>query len=161
MIGVTSAGTFAEQFIKSLSLAVEQKLILDKSIIQNLGYCWNDILAGRKDKLTLINEDYGEFVDWVGLKYYLFGSYADSDLYVSTWLYNDQDGNIVFEVTELFKWSIKKTYSEQDPEFLQYLEFLKGYQSIIKVIITPGYAKDLLENIQTLYKLFQQNEQKQ
>ena len=160
LIGIGSAGVFVDKFIKVLSLALKNKLKLNRSIIKSLGYYWNEIFANREGKVNLIHEKNDEgVVDWVGLKHYLFDTSAD-DSCVSSWLYNDKDGNIILEITELFKWPIKEKYSEKNKEFSNYINFLNNYKPTAKVCITPGYAKQLLQNLHILYEVFDLNEQK-
>jgi len=158
LIGQDSAGELIEQFERVLYAALDQKLILDKSIRKNLGYYWNEIFADRESFVDLVYDlnVFGSPVGWVGSKYLVWSTQAPSYPLISTWMYNDMNGNIVLEVSEMFAWSKEEDVDQNN----KYAVFLKNYKPLFKEIISQRIAQQWLHQVQELYAVFYKNEQK-
>jgi len=53
--------------------------------------------------------------------------------FYNSWMHNDQDGNIVFQITPLYPWH--RTTKKDFPNRISYNKFIKNYKPIIKVLI--------------------------
>lgn len=79
---------------------VFQKLLegtktLDKSITHDVGFEWNEYFADKRGP-TEADQYY-----WTGNSHKQIRPYYDG------WLYNDEDGNIIFEITPFYPWFYK------------------------------------------------------
>lgn len=106
-------------FVKNL---IENKMILDKKITPDLGFEWNQFYQGLIKDTDILEK-------------YHFVSNAHKQIrpYYNSWFYNDEDGNIVFEITPFypFHYETKKSH----PDFITYKQFMKSYKPIVKIII--------------------------
>jgi len=157
-VGQDVAGDFFESFIRKLKKAINNKLQLHESLIKNLGFMQNEYYhEPSRDKPCFIKilSKSGESKFWVGLNYQIWETFADANPYVSTWLYNDDDENIIFEVTKNYKWhfTILEGVSE-DPEFETYEEFMKKYKPLIHRVIPRDVAIEWLKQLMNVYKDF-------
>lgn len=70
--------------------------------------------------------------------------------YYDSWLYNDKDGNIIFEITPFYPGHSvnKKTF----PDRIPYKEWIKDYKPIIKVMIPKENVKQWIKQAKGLTK---------
>ncbi|MBI2352975.1 hypothetical protein HYV11_01880 [Candidatus Dependentiae bacterium] len=160
IIGKNDAGGFLEKFKLLLPLALEQKLMLDESIKKNLGYYWNEIFADRKSFVNLVykHASDGKYTYWIGMNYFMASTCAPHDPVVTTWMYNDTNGDIILEITERFTWSEQEIASPEEMD--RYFAFLKNYKPILKQVIPQKVAEQWLKKAKKWYKIFYDNEQK-
>jgi hypothetical protein len=158
LIGMKYAGCM-ESFVEKLSNAVAGNLYLHPSIKNNLGYLWNEEFQQKSGLFYIPTED-GTSSYWVGLNYFLWGTQGDANPYASTWLYNDEHGNIVLEVTEMYRWSMKEYDEKEGISFVSYEEFMKDYKPILTKIIPQKITQQWLKQAGELYQIFYDNEQK-
>jgi hypothetical protein len=125
-------------FIADFNDAVNNKLSLHPSIKQDLGYLWSEECFGVSSgsKLTLERD---EDDNWVGERYILWSSSDGLDQKLTTWLYNNENGKIILEITPSYKWHF------QDPEpgenYITYQQFIKNYQPLLFRTIDREVAK--------------------
>src|SRR3990167_1820900 len=117
---------------------IEGKLHLHESIKDNLGFMWNENLQGKSGFFMVKTSD-NSGIYWVGSDYKILSTFGNTNPHVSTWLYNDHEGNIIFEVTKTYKWSTQKD-DRKDPEFMTYKKFMKDYQPLIYRVIPRDVA---------------------
>jgi len=121
-------------FIADFNDAINNKLSLHSSIKQDLGYLWNEYLSGES-KITFIKDNNS----WVGKRYILWSSPGGLDQRLTTWLYNNENGEIILEITPSYKWHF------QDPEpgenYITYQQFIKNYQPLLFRTIDREVAK--------------------
>ncbi|MBI2352856.1 hypothetical protein HYV11_01265 [Candidatus Dependentiae bacterium] len=160
IIGKNDAGGFLEKFELLLPLVLEQKLVLDVSIQKSLGFYLNEIFADRESFVNLKYEYYDScaYSDWIGMHYFMTSTCAPHDPVVTTWMYNDINGDIVLEVTEMFSWSEQEVASSEEMD--RYFEFLKNFKPILKQVIPKKVAEQWLRKAKKWYKIFYDNEQK-
>jgi len=84
----------------------------------DLGIAWNNCRATTRNFKEIIN-------------FYFIGQD------VNCWLYNDQDGNIVFEITPIYQYSKHKTNDFSKTK--KYQSWIKEYKTIAKIIIDKKY----------------------
>ncbi len=125
------------KFIQKL---LNNEMVLDKSIIGDPGIEWNKYLKGiRGTKAT--NE------------FYFFGNgHKQIPLYFDGWLYNDKEGNVIFEITPFypFHYETKKTH----PDFITYKQFMKNYKPVVITIIPKNNLKQWIEQAKELKKKY-------
>ena len=133
---------------------------MDKSIIDNLGlmenqYCQDLPYPKLEFVMKLSSDGCSKF--WIGQNYEIWRTYNGTSPMVVTWMYNDVHGNIIFEVTPLYKWSFLPD-DLQDPEFITYDEFVKDYKPLISRVISRDTAIEWLEQAMKVYKGLFDNE---
>lgn len=118
---------FADEFYLFLTKSkIFQKLLngthtLDSSITTDVGLEWNDLFAGKRGPTKASQ------YHWVS------NDHKHIPPYYSSWFYNDEKGNIIFEITPNYPWHniTKKT----NPEKISYKEWIKDYKPTAKTII--------------------------
>jgi len=151
-IGEQTTGLFFESLIRVLKKAVDGKLQLHESLMQNLGVLWNEYCQD-KPELFMIESSDGSSTYWVGIDYKIWSTYVNTNPSISTWLYIDNDDNIIFELTKDYKWSFFPD-DLQDPEFITYNEFMKDYKPLIHRIIPRDVAVQWLEQAMKIHRGF-------
>ena len=151
-IGQESAGLFFEALITPLKKSVNNKLQLHESLTQNLGVLWNEKFQG-KSGFFMVPTLSGKGKYWIGLDYEIWEVSDGINQYVTTWLYNDHEGNIILEVTKFYKWSIREPELE-DPSFETYEEFMKDYKPLIHRIIPHDVAVQWLGQAMKIHRSF-------
>lgn len=112
--------------------------ILDVSTIADLGFTYN--------------ECYNKGISFESFFDYYFEGNAHNPTppYFDSWLYNDKDGNIIFEITPFYPWhgKTKKT----NPEKVSYKEWIKDYKPTLKTMIPKENLKQWIEQAKELKK---------
>jgi len=152
LISQQFAGSLFVSFLKKLKLSIENKLQLHTSLTQNLGFMWNELLQGKSGFFIIPTSD-GSSKYWIGLNYYVCETLNNAKPPVTTWLYNDHHGNIIFEVSKTYKWSTQEDDLD-DPEFMTYDEFIKDYKPLIQRVIPREVAILWVEQLMQVYKGF-------
>lgn len=155
-IGQKSAGLFFEALIGILKKVVENKLQLDDSFTENLGYMYNEYfhdLPTKKPKFVMVPSLDGTSRYWIGYNYQIWSTYNDAHPYVTTWMYNDKNNDIIFEVSEFYKWSTEEDDLE-DPEFKTYDDFMNDFKPLIHRTISRDVAIKWLEDSMKIYRSF-------
>ena len=155
-IGQQTAGLLFEALIGVLRRVINGTLQLDESIIENLGLMYNEYfhdLPLKKPKFVMIPTSDGTSRYWIGYNYQIWSTYKDANPYVNTWMYNDSEGNIIFEVTKFYKWSTQEDDLE-DPEYETYEEFMKKFKPLIHRVIPRDVAIEWLDQSMKVYRGF-------
>ena len=162
IIGEDTMGGFFPTCILKFKKVINNKSQLHASIKQNLGFMYNQYriqLPNLSSDFVEILSQTGESFDWVGLNYNVWSSYNTTKPMVTTWLYNDMQGNIIFEVTPLYKWAFFPDDPE-NPDFVTYAEFMENYQVLISRVIPRDVAITWLDQMMKVYRsLFESQEQ--
>ena len=159
-VGQESANDFFEAFIKVLKYTIDNKLQLHESLTQNLGLMYNEYfhdLPYKNPKFIMMSRSDGSSRYWVGYNYKIWETSNDANPYVTTWLYNDYEGNIIFEVTPFYKWSMQEREPE-DLDFITYDGFIKNYKPLIHRVIPRDVAIEWLGQAMKIYRGFFKNE---
>lgn len=117
---------------KLLKKSLNNELYLDKIFNKNVGYYWNHTL-NQKDIYKRLGDDYSI------LKHYKPWS---SDQ--CTWIYNDEQGNIIFEITPLYPHTY--TYKKRRRSYNHFLKWMQTYKPIYKQIISKEIAQQWIEH---------------
>ena len=125
-----------------------QKLLKGEMIlsskINDLGFEYNQFTAGKQP----FNKAF--------LEYFWFNnSYKKIRPFYTSWLYNDQEGNIVFEITPFYSWFnvTKKTH----PDKISYKKWIENYKPIIKTIIPKENIKQWIKQAEELAEIYKLN----
>jgi hypothetical protein len=118
---------------------LNNQLILDKSIIGDPGIEWNKYFEG-----LIKNTEIDQFHCWSN-------SHKKIRPYFSSWMYNDKEGNVVFEITPFYPWHGEKKSS---PGFITYKEFMKNYKPVLVTNIPKENLKTWIDQARELQKQY-------
>jgi len=113
---------------------------------------WNEKFQG-KSGFFMVPTISGKSSYWIGLNYEIWETSNNTNPYVTTWMYNDSEGNIIFEVTKFYKWSLREKEPE-DLDFITYEEFIKDYKPLIHCIIPRDLAIEWLKQAMEIHRGF-------
>ena len=135
-------------FLEGLQILLKQalfgNLVVDSSLRQNLGYLWNQWINDHTIQLTQYT-DINNDMYWVGLQYQLAAyEYA-------AWIYNDENYNIIFEVTPGYPFGCID--QENPEEVAKYKKWLESYKPVLKTIIAPEVAHQWIAQAQEMIDL--------
>lgn len=128
------------EFLGKLELVLSDRLSLDPSINEDIGYLYNKELHGEPG--FVYTEQEGQKF-WIGGRNLLFSTPG-----CSTWFYNDGQGKIVLQITPNYLWHFSKP--KKNDNFTTYDEFMKNYTSTATYIISHITAKQWLQQIKNL-----------
>ncbi len=138
-------GDNIKRFHELLTHALENKLQLHESITKDIGYLENiekkycqknpntyDHTWKRSPDLTYENQE--NYFSWVGYKYQLWG--YDN---VATWIYNNKDGAIIFEITKRYPY----LFTENKKNIkIAFRKWMKSYNRLFVCIIPYEVAQE-------------------
>jgi len=130
-----------------LNKALSNNLQLHSSITQDIGFLFNR--DRNEEKPDLAYEKVERVSFWVGDKYKLW-SYR-----VATWLYNDQAGNIIFEITPIYPQTFRNPAKDLDID--DYEAWMKTYKPVLIRIIPKDIARIWLAQANDILKLIEEN----
>ena len=124
-------GDYIQDLIKGLKK-------IDVTISVDLGIESNQFFSGRQ--LTNIFMQY----------YFLGNNHKHIKPYYNSWLYNDKDGNIIFEITPSYPWhyETKRTC----PEKISYTKWLQNYKPTVITMIPKENIKQWIDQAKELEK---------
>ena len=123
---------------------INGEIILDANIANNPGFEWNEYYEGLINDTDVIE------------KYHFEGNaHKQIRPYYTSWLYNDEQGNIIFEITPFYPWFYvtKKTH----PEKIPYKEWIKNYKPAVKTIIPKENIKQWIKQADELARIYKLN----
>lgn len=134
--------------------ALSNELQLHKSITEDIGYVYNqysDFLWNKKSKAP---NSFGytqlEGRDiWAGNKYNVWNSALTS------WIYNDIDGSIIFELTPMYPEDF--FYTKKKPQKISYQEWIKGYAPYLIEKIPYNVAQKWLTQANAILEQIDEN----
>lgn len=156
-IGEKTAGVFFDMLITRLEKAINNKLYLEKSLMQDLGIMYNEYchqLPNIDSKFLMIPTKSKETTYWIGLDYKVWSTYNTTKPPFSTWLYNDEKGNIILKITKDYPWLFLPDDLD-DPDFITYDHFMKNYTSFFTRIIPKDVAEQWLKQCKLLLQTIQ------
>ena len=149
-IGEETASSFFISFINNLKKAIDNELPLHESLTRNLGVLYNEYHQDQPGFFMVSSLD-GLSRYWVGANYIVWSTYNTTKPMLTSWLYNDNEGNIIFEVTKNYKWSTCPDDPE-DPDFMSYGDFMKDYKPLIHRTIPRDIAVKWLKDVMKIHK---------
>lgn len=136
---------------KLLCESLSHNLKLDDSITYDIGYLWNIWIHGNDISLARVIKN-NKYPFWVGEKYEL-----SSGQYVS-WIYNDEQNNIIFQMTPTYP--VVCFDQENQREVKKYQAWMKKYRSRFKTIIPIDIAILWIEETQQILDIIHVNSEK-
>lgn len=122
--GYTEAETFNGSFgCKGFTALLNNKLFFDNKKRIDPGFEYNQYCKDLIKDSDVINKYFFES-----------NSHTNSQEIYTSWFYNDVDGNIIFEISPLYKW-FNIENAESYPEFITYEDFMKNYKVKVHKII--------------------------
>jgi hypothetical protein len=120
-----------ERLKTNLSKAYYNNLQLDKKLAENIGYYMNEAVNQEYETEEVFGPNYSILTD------YRIWAYSD----ISTWIYNDSKKNIILEITPSYPYE----YVEKEMPYDYFLQWMKSYKPIFKVIISQEIAQQWIE----------------
>jgi hypothetical protein len=119
---------------------IQAKMILDEQSAETLGMKWNELCKGVPELRS---------VD----KYHFWSnSHKHIRPYFSAFLYNDEHGNVIFQIAPFypFLYETKKSHSD----FITYKKFMKDYKLVVKTTIPKENLKQWIKQAQELIQIY-------
>lgn len=135
--------------------ALRNQLLLHNSITKDIGYLSNQEYHGDPNLELIFNAKEGQEF-WVGRRYNLWETPGDVTPSLATWLYNNEKGEIILEITPNYPWH----FSDPTPEenFIPYEQWIKDYKPFIIRTIPQEVAKRWLAQVEHLIEVFEKKE---
>ena len=145
-----------KHFIKMLTKAMSGKLKLHFSITENIGYLWNE---ANQDSAEINNPKIFYTNDglWIGVKENHLWA-AQTSIQLDTWLYNNSEDNIIFEITPYYPWHDKKI--KENKEFMPYELWIKTYKPLLTRTIPKSVALKWLSQAQYILQKINESDSK-
>lgn len=138
---VSDWNTYEEirRFNKILNEALNNALYLDKLIIEDIGYFYN------QEEHQGINSVYNTLSP-----YWAWSTPSNT----RTWIYNDQEENIILELTPAYPWFDfdPEEHPEKKKAFIPYAEWIKTYKPYVVRTIPRDVAEQWLKQTQYILK---------
>lgn len=135
-----------------LKKALNHELLLHKSITSDIGYLLNGY---HKNENGFIMERFENgFETWVGYKYHLWYAYKNETAYV-TWIYNDNDKNIIFEITPSYPYF--SCDPKKEPHYISFKKWMLSYKPYLIAKLSRETAQQWLEQAEHIVKTIDDN----
>jgi hypothetical protein len=72
-----------------------------------------------------------------------------------SWMYNDDEGNIIFEVTPIYPYMYED--AEKEPSYVPYKEWIKDYKPLLIRKISKEVAQKWLKDANTIVEQINNN----
>lgn len=145
-------------FIILLNKSLSNKLQLHQSLTtMDIGYLYNEDLQ-NKPGLAYEQWEGEEYPLWVGYKYFLW---AGND--VQSWIYNNNAGDIVFEITPNFPEKLSTNFSnnrlsiEKQKNHESYKKWIQEYRPLLIRTIPREVAEQWLDKANQTLKTIEKN----
>lgn len=119
---------------------INNQMMLDKSVVQDPGFEWNQYFEG-----IIQDTEVDQYLCWSN-------AHKQVPPYFISWMYNDENGNIIFEITPFYPWHDARKKSH--PDFITYKKFMKNYKSILKTMIPKENLQQWIIQAQELKKIY-------
>jgi hypothetical protein len=121
---------------KGTSELIEGKKVLDSSIVHDIGFEWNQFFNNVSNKTKAF--DY----------HWMCNDHKVIRPYYNSWLYNDKDGDIIFEITPFYPWH--NVNKRTQPDRIPYKKWIKSYKPTVKTIIPKENFKRWITQVEEL-----------
>lgn len=151
-----TGGMLRYQLLEMLEKLLKVELRLDTSITKSLGYCWAQFSKNPHRKNLKCREDKEGDRYWVGGKHNLFDS--SYQYQQETWVYNDEQGNIFFELSPAYPWFFSEP--QEGETFLKYSEWLKDYKPYVVRQISREVVEGWVQQLEEVLKIIEANDKR-
>lgn len=126
-------------FARLLKKALCNELVLDESINNDIGFMYNQYNHYFWVENSLIKEMFvhvplEKSSEWIGMRYLLWES---------SWIYNNKDGDIIFEVTPFYPYL--HSDPAEEPRYVPYDLWIKDYKPRLIRVIPRAVAQEWLK----------------
>lgn len=142
--------------ITLLSKASMNNLKLYPSIKNDLGYLWNEDSNAVVTNIPNEKLEYRMVENtprWVGEDFLLWSTPGSARPPLSTWIYNNSQGEIIMEVTPSYSWHFDEPQLHE--KFCSYEEFMKNYKPVLTRIIPPEIAKEWIKQSEYMLQMIE------
>lgn len=136
-----------ERFIKNLDLVIQNKLLLNFELHDEIGYAWNLLSYQKKAHDEYSDETFRKREELYSYLVFNGRDYA-------TWMYNDDQGNIMLKITPLFP--LGRTRNKM-PKYNTFLHWMKTYKPIAIRIIPMHIAMQWLDQARQINHVIEHN----
>jgi hypothetical protein len=140
-----------DYFYILLENALNKKLKLHKSITEDIGFLYNETTHQKNDSA---DNKIHKIEHWNENDYSLWSpcvKYGN----LQTWIYNNEAGDIIFEITPVYPYHYCDP--EEEPNFIPYEEWMKDYKPFLIRTIPKDVAQQWLEQTKVLLKQITKN----
>ena len=141
-----------EDLTKFLKQALNNELQLHESITQNIGYLCNEYWQEKEG--FVIDHLTNETSIWVGYRYRLWEG-NNNNVSTNSWIYNDNNGAIILEITPSYPYTFCEPAEE--PDYIPYDEWIKTYKPYLIKTLSIETAQKWLEQSKYITKVIQTN----
>ncbi len=144
-----------ERFNNFLEKALNNELQLHESCTQDIGYLYNEYYQNKHNFILHNFTSGGQ--DWIGYQHHLWES-SKNNVRLITWLYNNINGTIIFEITPCYPYLFCEP--TEQPDYIPYKEWIKTYQPYLIQEIPKKTAQEWLTQAEYIIKIIKTNEEK-
>jgi len=139
-----------EEFLQK---TLSNNLLLHNSITTDIGYvCNKQSYYETNDNDHIFPSGY---IGWIGYLYHMWEAVSDEKRYI-TWMYNDHNKNIIFEITPLYPYM--HCEPAEEPNYVPYEIWIKSYKPYFKTILSQEIAETWLKQAEHIIKIIEDNE---
>jgi hypothetical protein len=138
-----------------LTKTLNKELLLHESIKQDIGYLWNEELQGKPG---LTYEEGSGNIYWIGERFLLWSCNSRLENRGTTWLYNDENGDIILEITPVYPWTFRDP--KPNEKYVSYDEYMKSYKPLVIRKIPVDIAQEWLVQVKKLAHTIQESEKR-
>lgn len=146
LLSSLTALDFIDTLCFLLSKALKNELQLDESLNQDLGFMLNRWFKEKKFKFISVTKNGDTY--WVGNNYQLAsGKFA-------SWIYNNIDGDIIFEITPVYSGIF---IHENKPPYREYMKWRETYKPYFAGVISKKIARQWIDQSQNILNEIEKN----
>ena len=150
-----SVGFDLGDLIDNINQCLNNKKRIPKELGKNadLGLLWNNHIQ----KIILAEEAGKPFnsLDWAGISLFFLDNKCAGFKNCNTFLYNDEQGNIIFETSAAYPWFFEDAPS---PKLnISYNDWLPQYKILYKTTISREVAQEWIKQLNELYEKLDAN----
>ncbi|MBI2353314.1 hypothetical protein HYV11_03695 [Candidatus Dependentiae bacterium] len=139
-----------------LKKALNNELALDNSIKKDLGFYLAKYHKNKKNKCLKYKIGPDGYQYWIGFNYNVYNASSSYQQY--TWIYNDKEGNIIFEITPSYTWSYN--WIRDGEIFTKYSDWLKTYKPYMIKKISKETAQEWITQLDELIEKVTKNDER-
>ena len=152
-------GRLLESILDTTFQASEMRLRLHPCLIKGLGYSMNECIYHQA---PLFTEEYCGYTEWIGYRYSLcMGHFCG-------WIYNNDLGEIIFELTTVFMGELLGSHPDESTcdlskcnyDIHDYEEYMNNYRPLRSILLSEDIAINLYTDAYYFYRKIKNNEKK-
>ncbi len=137
-----------EAFKEYLNNTLQNNHQLNSYLTDNIGYYWNYALNQKYKHDQIFGDDYD-----ILNNFNIWSRYNQS-----TFLYNDHQGNVIFEITPLYPYTY--AYGKKKRTYGYFLKWMQSYKPTFKSVISKETVLKWIEQTQEILDIIDENSKK-